>query len=422
MRYLFLIFFILSFNIVSSQIPDGYYDGTDNLDGSELKTKLYQIIKGHQEFPYTSSNTDVWDILKETDKDTNNTDNVILLYTGWSVNGEQEYNSGNGWSREHVWAKSHGDFGTTMGAGTDVHHLRPCDISVNSARSNRWFAECTEQYYDGDTPTDSWTSSTNWYWKPRDEVKGDVARMIFYMATRYEGENGEPDLEVIDTIPSDNNTPLPIHAKLSDLYLWHKQDPVDELERTRNNIIYSDYQNNRNPFIDHPEFVKKIWIDSVTEEYKINLASNPSEGGSVSGDGTYKKGNEVTITATSNSGYKFDHWTEDGEEISTDSVYTFIVDTAHNFTANFDVASKLNSHKNENIKIYPNPSNNHIRISGVHEADFKVEIIDLNGRKIYDKHFINNNPLIDLSGYKEGIYFIKIITNDGINYRKVLKK
>ena len=82
--------------------------------------------------------------------------------------------------------------------------------------------------------------------------------MIFYMATRYEGENGEPDLEIVDYLPSSNNTTEPIFAKLSDLIAWHLADPVDEFEMNRNNVIYS-YQGNRNPFIDHPEYVTMIW-------------------------------------------------------------------------------------------------------------------------------------------------------------------
>ena len=101
--------------ITHSQIPFGYYDAVQGLTGPQLKTALYNIIKGHTEYPYTDGSTDVWDILKETDKDTANPDNVILLYTGWSVNAAQEYNSATGWSREHVWAKSRGDFGTASG-------------------------------------------------------------------------------------------------------------------------------------------------------------------------------------------------------------------------------------------------------------------------------------------------------------------
>lgn len=261
MKYTYFLFFSFYTPLFFGQIPNGYYDDAQGLTGEVLKTELNNIIKDHTEFPYTSSATDVWDILKETDKDPNNPNNVILLYSGWSKNGEEEYDGGNGWNREHVWAKSHGDFGNTIGPGTDVHALRPCDVSVNSARSNRWFAECSTEYIDGDGATGCYTSSTEWVWKPNENVKGDVARMIFYMATRYEGEGMEPDLQIIDYLPSNNNTSDPVHAKLSDLLLWHMQDPVDDWERNRNNIIYYDYQNNRNPFIDQPEFAELIWGD-----------------------------------------------------------------------------------------------------------------------------------------------------------------
>lgn len=241
-----------------AQIPNGYYNNASGKTGNALKAALHDIIKGHTEYPYTSSSTDVWDILKQTDKDPNNSSNVILLYSGWSVNAAQEYNGGSGWSREHVWAKSRGSFGTSAGAGTDVHHLRPADVSVNSARSNRWFDESTVPYVDGDGATGSFTSNSKWTWEPRPQVKGDVARMIFYMAVRYEGTNGEPDLEVVDYLPSNKFTTSPIHAKLSALLQWHKDDPVDAFEQNRNNVIYG-YQNNRNPFIDHPEYVCEIW-------------------------------------------------------------------------------------------------------------------------------------------------------------------
>ncbi len=253
-----IIFAGLFGGVTEAQIPASYYSTAEGLTDANLKAALYNIIKGHKKFPYTSSSPDVWDILKETDKDTINPDNVILFYTGWSVNAAQEYNNGNGWTREHVWAKSRGDFGTTMGPGTDVHHLRPEDNSVNSARNNRWFDNCTTPYIDGDGPTGCFTSTTSWVWQPRDKVKGDVARMIFYMATRYEGENGEPDLEMIDYLPLDDNTSEPIHAKFNTLLQWHLEDPVDNYERHRNEVIYS-YQLNRNPFIDHPEYVALIW-------------------------------------------------------------------------------------------------------------------------------------------------------------------
>lgn len=176
------------------------------------------------------SYSEVWNALKETDEDPRNPNNVILLYTNESRS--KNLNGGNvgDWNREHVWAKSHGDFGTSKGPGTDIHHLRPADVQVNSARGNMDFdnggteyAKAPGNYYDGDS------------WEPRDDVKGDVARMLFYMAVRYEGDDGYPDLELNDKT---GNGSAPYHGKQSVLLEWNKQDPVDDRERKRNEIIY----------------------------------------------------------------------------------------------------------------------------------------------------------------------------------------
>lgn len=255
-----------------AQIPEGYYDSTEGLTGDQLKTSLYHIIKNHVEFPYTSPGTDVWDILKETDRDTLDADKVTLFYSGWSADASQEYNNGRGWTREHVYAKSHGDFGISKGAGTDIHHLKPADVSVNSARNNKDFDDGGEVYSDSDGITECKSDEDSW--EPRDKIKGDVARMLFYMATRYEGENNEPDLELVDGVNSvDLNQPgAGFHGKLSTLLNWHHSDPVDSFEIRRNNIIFS-FQNNRNPFIDHPEFAEKIWgrHDFQVDNIKIYL-------------------------------------------------------------------------------------------------------------------------------------------------------
>ncbi len=276
--YLLSLLMFLSF-FSPAQVPDGYYESAQELSGEALKTALYEIIRGHTAFPYTAATTDVWDILKETDRDTANSENVILFYSGWSVNAAQEYNNANGWTREQVWAISHGDFGTGKGVGTDVHHIRPVDLSVNSARSNKDFDWGGSLYVDGDGPTECYSNAVSW--EPRDAVKGDVARMLFYMAVRYEGENGELDLELMDDVNTSALTEpgKGYHGKLSALLEWHVSDPVDSFEIRRNEIIYS-YQENRNPFIDHPEFVHKIWtvtgIDAVKEK-PFNVFPNPAK-------------------------------------------------------------------------------------------------------------------------------------------------
>jgi endonuclease I len=246
--------FILRFD----PIPIGYYSSAINLEGEDLKSALHEIIKDHVEFSYG----ELWDILKETDIDTQNTDHVIGIYSGFSMDAAAQYDASKGWTREHVWAKSYGDFGTTIGPGTDVHHIRAEDVSTNTDKNNRSFDECDKQYVDDQGnyfgPTSSFISESSWTWEPRDEVKGDVARMMFYMVVRYEGEEGDPDLELVDFIVDKRNK-APIHGRLSTLLKWHKDDPVDNYEHYRNHIIYTKYQHNRNPFIDHPEFVSRIW-------------------------------------------------------------------------------------------------------------------------------------------------------------------
>ncbi len=229
--------------------PDGivlepYYSTVEGLTGDDLKGELNSIIKGHTVFSYDR----VWDALIDTDEDPDNPDNFILIYTGRSLPKTAEYPL---WNREHVWAKSHGDFGTSSGPGTDFHHLRPSDVSVNGDRGHLDFdnggnehSEAIGNYSDSDS------------WEPRDEVKGDVARMIFYMAVRYEGDDGYVDLEVEEGV---NTYPNPLHGNLSVLKQWNIDDPVTDFERNRNNVIYNDWQGNRNPFIDHPEGVNQIW-------------------------------------------------------------------------------------------------------------------------------------------------------------------
>lgn len=257
-RTIILAFILALSGITKAQIPPGYYDEAQGLQGDELKTALHNIIDDHVEYSYDALRDY---ILKETDEDPNNSNNVILLYTGRSQSKSSFGGGVDDWNREHVWAKSHGDFGNTPPCGTDAHHIRPTDVSVNSSRGNLDFDEGGQQhpeapgcYYDSDS------------WEPRDEVKGDVARMIFYMAVRYEGDNGEPDLEVVDFV---NTAPAPEHGKFSTLLEWHYQDPPDDFEINRNEVIYS-YQQNRNPFIDHPEYLDMIYNpSSIAEELQL---------------------------------------------------------------------------------------------------------------------------------------------------------
>lgn len=237
---------------------NGYYKSVSGYEQTGLKTVLHNLIKEHTVLDYTDSSAeyDVWTALEQTDEDPNNSDNVILLYLGTSIPkaSKAKNNQNDFWNREHVWAKSRGFGGspsTSKPASVDLHHLRPADASVNSARGNKWFdngGNFHPEAKDCKTDSDSW--------EPRDAVKGDIARMLFYMTVCYEGENGNPDLELTDH-PLDNEDPN--HGVLSTLLEWHKLDPVDAFEKKRNETIYS-IQGNRNPFIDFPDFANYIFV------------------------------------------------------------------------------------------------------------------------------------------------------------------
>ena len=226
---------------------DTYYRTAIGLTGQDLKDELHDIIKNNTKLSYSQ----VWEALKVTDQDPGNANNVVLLYSGRSQSKTTNGGNANDWNREHVWPQSHGDFGTSAGPGTDVHHLRPEDVTVNSTRGNKDFdngGSPVSEAPDSSTDADSF--------EPRDAVKGDVARMVFYMAVRYAGTDGFADLELNN---STNNGSAPYVGKLSVLLAWNAADPPDAFEQRRNQVIHDQFQHNRNPFIDHPEWAAEIW-------------------------------------------------------------------------------------------------------------------------------------------------------------------
>jgi len=305
---------ILTINIIEGidttmYVPLGYYDPAENLTGELLKDTLNDIITGHTEFPYTDKDLDdmdVWKMLRAGDEDPENSENVIMFYSEFSWPKEcqdtntdllPDYCFENNdrdadyleWNREHIWSKSHGDFededgyefedsfgGYALGAHTDAHHLVAAERGMNSTKNNRFFDDCHDGINDDNLVDREFGNYTcgDWYFEPRDEVKGDVARMLFYMATRYEGEDGDfvdleltSDLYLYEDLNIDiKNSKLPYYENLEVLLRWHIEDPVDEWELERNETIYQ-FQRNRNPFIDHPEYVALIWgtPDNVIE-------------------------------------------------------------------------------------------------------------------------------------------------------------
>lgn len=273
-------------------IPDGpdleYYALVDESDATTLRETLHETIDDHWWYYYThSSRTDMWDILEHAQTDPDDPDRVIDIYQNASF---QKWTTGNtDYDREHTWPKSLG-FPKNIKYNypyTDGHHLMLANGDYNSERGNKPFGDCTGSCdewstlpngdhggsRDEDPETSNWTRGFNlngvWdVWRGR---RGDVARAMFYMDVRYEGgfhgvtDKMEPDLiltDDLDLIESDtrNNRTIGYMGHLSTLLQWHRDDPVSDEERHRHNVIAT-YQKNRNPFIDHPEWVECIFGD-----------------------------------------------------------------------------------------------------------------------------------------------------------------
>ena len=153
------------------------------------------------------------------------------------------------WNREHLWPQSYGIRAT--GARTDLHNLVPADATVNSSRGNKWFDEVLIAHHEC---TDCAVSTEAW--EPPDEAKGDVARAMFYMDVRYEGDvdDGVPDLSLGDRPAPEQQR----FGRLSALIDWHCADPVSE-EETRRHEVLSAAQGNRNAFIDEPYLAGRVY-------------------------------------------------------------------------------------------------------------------------------------------------------------------
>ncbi len=234
----------------SAPTANQYYTSINgSLSGPALKTALHDLIRQQRRLSYDG----LWDALGYTDESETDSTKVVLIYTGW-LRPKQDHGGGpSQWNREHVWAKSKGDFGISPGAGTDLHHIRPEDVTVNSARGSLSFDEGGNPYHDPDGQTQNRHDDDSW--EPRTEVRGDVARMLLYMAVRY--EDADLDLELVDTAEPEGSH-APRIGRLSALLKWHNDDPPSQFEKRRNNRIH-ERQGNRNPFIDHPEWVQKLW-------------------------------------------------------------------------------------------------------------------------------------------------------------------
>ena len=251
-----------------------FYSGVDSSSPAALRSTLHAALHAHLRFPYSASTTDTWDILELADEDPVDTSRILDIYKNVSYRKNSvvagEYN------REHSWPNSRG-FNDDEAASefTDCHHLFSSDISYNSNRGNQPFGTCSAGATENATVANHgfgggsgvYPGNSNWdndsvyeVWNHR---RGDIARAQFYMDVRYEGGThpytgaSEANLVLTDDGSLIQGT-QPYMGYLSVLLQWHLEDPVDDDERARNDVVES-FQGNRNPFVDHPEWVACVF-------------------------------------------------------------------------------------------------------------------------------------------------------------------
>lgn len=256
-----LICFSLSTFLSRGQIPAGYYNSASGLTGAALKTALYHIIDNHTVLTYTN----VWTAFQATDDKPDGSvwDIYSNCYYTFIINQCGTYSGEcDCYNREHSFPRSW--YLSEYPMFSDLFHVYPADAKVNEMRSDHPFGKVTNPTYISGNGSKvgpcSYPGFSGTVFEPVDEYKGDIARSYFYMATRYENliagwqANGTADNVL-------NGTSFPCFDSwfINMLGEWHVADPVSQKEIDRNNEIYNTYQHNRNPYIDHPEYVYQVW-------------------------------------------------------------------------------------------------------------------------------------------------------------------
>lgn len=304
--------------------PPNYYDSATGKQDAELRAALHAIARNHHVIPYASSSFDTSDALKVLDANPADTNYVVEIYTGTNALASS-FAAATGWNREHCWPNSYG-LDDVEPAYSDLHNLRACDANVNSSRGNKYYDVTTTNGtgYAFPAHVEAPLCSTDFdSWEPPAFYKGDLARGLFYMAVRYTGDvAGEPQLRLTDNSALIQSTNAYM-GKLATLLKWHFADPVDAAESNRNDLVYSLYQTNRNPFVDHPEWVAAAfipplnislagqsaiqlsWTNDMTPALVVEATTNTTSGWNVLTNAISQSNNSFFVSIPAQSGASF---------------------------------------------------------------------------------------------------------------------
>ena len=255
---------VLSFGkaALPAYAAEDYYAPITATDGEELLGQLHDLITTTH--TYYASYNDCRDYAHTTDFAEGGEKSIVEFYT-------KDGSDAGRWNREHVWPQSisNGLWGKE-GGGSDLHHIRPSEVKMNSQRGNDKFGEVANGGEVYSKKTDGSNSQLGGHhaggvFEPLDNVKGDAARIVLYLYVHYNkaenvhgSTNGNGQSSYFGTLKFTNVMAGTEEEAIELLLAWNKSDPVDDIERTRNEEVFK-IQHNRNPFIDHPEYADKIW-------------------------------------------------------------------------------------------------------------------------------------------------------------------
>ncbi|KQT23266.1 endonuclease I [Chryseobacterium sp. Leaf405] len=351
----FLLPIILISSFISAQIPAGYYDGTTGLTGYALKSKLHDIIAAKN---INWNYGDLQNLFNQTDldryydHDTTNTTILLDIYSekpdgpdSYEYTSSQMIGSagaeGLGWNREHMIPQS--TFSTSSSISdypmySDLNFLIPADARINQLRNNYPYGIGGNTNFYNFTNTSRMSNAaipnypyTGRVYEPINEFKGDIARTLLYFVVRYEGKLGSFNTaystsstitSATDQCPFDGTEERAVDLPYIEmLKQWSTSDPVSQREIDRNNAVYS-IQKNRNPFIDHPEWINMIWsetpdtmaplvpsslVSTQQNAHFVNLSWSPSSDTDILGYRIYVNGSITPVATTKNTSISIDH-------------------------------------------------------------------------------------------------------------------
>lgn len=369
---------LVFFNNSNAQIPQFYYDTAEGLHTASLKTALHQIICNDTSnyLNYGSGAGRTWEGFYSSDRDYTN-DSVLDMYSYVAMyypNPNPTFASfGQDIHIEHSVPKSWW-LGTEGAPYKDLHHLFPANGPTNSAKSNYPLGVPSGTiFFDNNRSkigNATYTTYSGRVFEPHDDFKGDFARAYFYFVTAYENYSS-----VFTNQMFDNNTyPVLSDWAINLLLDWHRNDPVSQKEIDRNEVVFS-FQNNRNPFIDHPILVEHIWGNQKNNAFYINNNPNISVV-------NYTLNSNVTLTlSTSNLSSVSKAITIKGSNLTGNVNLSISGTNSTQFTVSESILNISDASIGEEVTIFYNPTS-----LGTHNATLSVSstssntfIINLSG-------------------------------------------